>query len=281
MSNQRGRATFLGAVKRTPSRRSRISFLAIFAFALTGGCDDGDVSCSGPIEESRFDYPADEVVTRDNILASGVYWEGNGDGDGDGDNEATALDENSGIYHTNTGDFRAIDVEYLGPVGEGELYNFAANPGELPFALEPGVVNSLELRRAANDASPIVSTTATLDDETLVFPVYTWNFISEDDGLGVPDIDERAAKFLFDRASGNNRPADLEDNYWAHERPDQLWEQCGIQFRHMGHTEVIVPDCWTNSVWSLTKTVVHSPWMSAAPTAPTRSKILQIVRSKT
>jgi hypothetical protein len=222
MSSQVRRATMLNA-------------LLLLLLALgSGGAD-----CTGPVEASRFDYP-DDVVDRDNTLVGGVYW--------DGDGEADTMAETGGVFHTNTGDFRSIELDLLGPVGEGDAYSFTTDSAALPFALDPGVDNVFELRRAETDASPIVSTTVTLDPEVLVFPVYTWNFISEDTGLGVPDIDERVARYLFDRASGTQLPADLEDNYWAHERPDQLWSQCGIQFRHMGHFEVTVPDCWTNSV---------------------------------
>ncbi len=239
-----------------PPQSSRVSSLArpaILAALLVlphlAGCDLG---CN-PIEErSWFDDQDNRAHLRDNYLASGNFF-GTID-------EVHDIEQSGGVLHLQTDELYGVQMDYLFTYNEADFYSFLMHPEELPIDLVPGEVNDLQLGHYGGDNPIYADAEVQLDPDVIVLPVVTWNFISDEDDLGV-DIDERAMKYAFDKAPGTELPQELEvspgqfenyaDNYWANERVDQLFEPCKVQFRHVAHYEVVVPWCKASSVMAL------------------------------
>lgn len=81
-----------------------------------------------------------------------------------------------------------------------------------------------------------------LDLNLLLLPVYTWNING-----AVADLDKTVMRFLFDKAP----ETDPQGSLWAHQRVDEIWAQCNIQFRLIGHSNgPTLPDCWTHPIVS-------------------------------
>lgn len=140
-------------------------------------------------------------------------------------------------------------------VYEGKpFYYFEQVNEDFPICLEPNGSDNLmsfglyfdSPFHVHDEYTPYAFTNYKMDPDVIVLPVYTWRFV-DPQGYGA-NVDLTAVRYAFDKAFGTNRPEEYKNNHWASERVDQLWCQCKIQFRHMEHFEVPVPDCW---VWGV------------------------------
>ncbi|MFH2005810.1 MAG: hypothetical protein ABI333_04395 [bacterium] len=90
-----------------------------------------------------------------------------------------------------------------------------------------------------------------LDERVTVIPVYTWNL-----GGAAAGVDSGVMKMLFDKAPETI----LSQDVWSWGHVDEVWDQCLIQFRHMGHSDILAGyPCWIQPVVSNRSSMV-STW---------------------
>ncbi len=217
--------------------RQLIAFIVLFAAVAV--CDPGDISCGPQIEVSYFHNGQQVTVSRDNYLASAML----------------VTEEGSPpwlpfFYHDNSGLGYLPYNDYLFTSNGYEYRDVWMIEENLPIDLQPGVDNIITLTQPYPEieyARQTVTLGHPVYDPVYVIPVYTWRMVDEDTLSGMQSVDANIMKWTFDKA-GNAVPD--KTNYWIRERPDAIWDQCGIQFRHMGHADVPVPICWVTSAVS-------------------------------
>jgi hypothetical protein len=204
-------------------------------------CDPGDMGdifsgCdpSNPLP-TKFRDKGNQTLVRDNYLPEGWYL--------DSGNQLAVAD---GASFDFPGWYEPAELEYILDYEGASYYAFYLDSSRLPLAIDPGGVWSLWFGLNGIDGPHsfrhVTETKVALDPDVLLLPVVTWSF-----GY-VPDLGDEKMKYLFDRAPETAFPPTIATTEWPRQRVDELWAQCKIQFRHVGHFNApINSECWLDT----------------------------------